>query len=171
MSKSDPAYAKYIASNLDPIDVGSLERIWQNLFVKYFLRNNDRDNSIFIVLDGMDEADRDSREDFLGLLKDVDVPDSRIRFLMLGRPQITENLEFAQLDLPTIHVNKNNNSDDIVKYIRCCINKSPFLKRQASKALREEVIEKLSEGAQGMVNASLSHSCRVNDEVIQADMV
>jgi len=116
------------------------------------LGSNNGDSSVFIVLDGMDEANRESREEFLEFLKDVSVTNSRIKVLMLGRPQVTEDLEFAQLELPTIHIDKNNNSEDIVQYIKSRITKSPFLKRQSSKALREEVIRRLSKGSQGMVN-------------------
>lgn len=131
--------------------MGSLQSIWSNLFADYFVDDSKRDSSIFIVLDGMDEANRASRDEFLSILNDADATNSRIRVLMLGRPHVTEDLEGAGLELPTIHVDKNNNSKDIVQYIKSCIKKSPFLKRQASKALRDEVIERLSDGAQGMV--------------------
>lgn len=151
VARMDAKFAKYMASNFDSTEVRSLASIWRNLFANYFLRHGATDSSIYIVLDGIDEADRDSREDFLGLLTDVDSVNSRIRVAMLGRPQMTEDLELAELTLPTIIVNKDNNSKDIVKYIKSCIKKSAFIKRRASDALQDEIIEKLSEGAQGMV--------------------
>ncbi len=69
---------------------------------------------------------------------------------MLGRPQWGDYIfEALEADVPTIHVTSEKNSADIVRYIGNSIRKSSTLKRVSAK-LRDEIVEKLSTGAQGM---------------------
>ncbi|KAF2794942.1 NACHT and TPR domain protein [Melanomma pulvis-pyrius CBS 109.77] len=153
MSQNDPAYAKYIASTCDSAqEIKSLPSLWRTIFVKYFLENKDVDSSAYLLLDGIDESDPDSREQFFELAKDLqEASDARIQIVMLGRPQLIDEFEMTadMTQVPTIYVTARNNSDDIVHYIESSIKKSAYLKR-APKALQAEIVEKLSSGAQGM---------------------
>jgi hypothetical protein len=154
ISQNDPTFEKYIAATCDSAqDAQSLHSIWRTLFTGYFLKNTNTESCVFIVLDGMDESYVDSREQFLGLTKDLqDASDARIQIAMLGRPQLAEEFEMAadMAQVPTIYVSVLNNSDDIVTYIMNSIKKSTYLKR-APESFQAEIVEKLSRGAQGMV--------------------
>ena len=73
-----------------------------------------------------------------------------IQLVMVGRSQLSFSIsEALGADLPTIHVNSDKNSADIIHYILSSIHKSNLLKR-ASIGLRAEIVERLSTGAQGM---------------------
>jgi hypothetical protein len=75
---------------------------------------------------------------------------ARIQLAMVGRPQWGDYIsEALEADVPTIHVTSEKNSADIVRYIGNSIRKSSTLKRVSAK-LRDEIVEKLSTGGQGM---------------------
>jgi hypothetical protein len=160
ISQNDPAYAKYVALTCDSAkELRSLRIIWRTLFTNYFLKNDNVESSVYLVLDGMDESYADSREEFYELTKDLqEASDSRIHIVMLGRPQLIEEFEMAadMAQVPTIYITALNNSDDIVTYILSSIKKSASLRR-APKSLQAEIIEKLSSGAQGMVGTEPSN--------------
>jgi hypothetical protein len=155
ISQNDPAYAKYIALTCDSAqEVQSLQSIWRTMFANYFLKENNAEGSVYLVLDGIDESLPESRKQFLELTKDLqEARDARIQIAMLGRPQLIEEFEeVADMGrVPTIYVTALNNSEDIVTYIQNSIRKSASLKR-APKSLQAEIVEKLSSGAQGMVS-------------------
>jgi tetratricopeptide (TPR) repeat protein len=157
ISQNDPVYQKYLSSTVEDYEsISTLESAWRTLFVDYFLTGKDVDSSVYVLFDGVDEALDTERQVFLSLVKDVyDAgPGARIQLAMVGRPQlsdqIVEALELAsEMEMPTIYVNSLKNSGDIEQYIKTSIQKSVILKRVSSK-LREEIVEKLSSGAQGM---------------------
>jgi hypothetical protein len=155
ISQNDSAYAKYVALTCDSAkELRSLRSIWRRLFTNYFLKKDNVESSVYLVLDGMDESYADSRKEFLELTKDLqEASDSRIQIVMLGRPQLIEEFETAadMAQVPTIYITALNNSDDIVTYILSSIKKSASLKR-APKSLQAEIVKKLSSGAQGMVS-------------------
>lgn len=72
IGQNDFVYAKFITTNYDsPEDVSTLESTWRNLFVEFFLQKKDIDNSVYIIIDGVDEAFESERKPFLDLLRDV----------------------------------------------------------------------------------------------------
>jgi hypothetical protein len=156
VSQNDPVYEKYIAAMCSSgEEIKSLHSIWRTLFVKYFLQKEHVDSSVYIVLDGLDESYAECREQFLELTKDLQqAGKGRIQLVMLGRPHLIEEIEMAadMPRIPTIHITAANNSEDIVSYIENSIQRSAALRR-APKALQNEVVNKLSSGAQGMVSA------------------
>lgn len=156
LSRKDTAYEKYIASVCGPDSrFASLQSIWRNLFVDYFLQNSSVNCTVYIVLDGMDESYPDSREQFLELMKDIKSETGRggVQLVMLGRPHLIEEFELvAEMEqVPTIHVTEGHNSEDIMHYIENSIKKSALLRR-APKALQSEIVQKLTSGAGGMVS-------------------
>jgi hypothetical protein len=154
ISQNDPAYAKYIASACaEAKDISSLQSVWRTLFRNYFTQASETDSSVYLLFDGMDESFVKSRTQFLELTKDLcGASGMRIHIVMLGRPHLIEEFEMVaeMTQVPTIYVTALNNSNDIVHYIESSIKKSAFLKR-APKTLQAEIVEKLSNGAQGMV--------------------
>jgi hypothetical protein len=89
--------------------------------------------------------------EFFELAKDVSAT-GQIHLLMLGRPQIAEEMSelIELLAIRTIHVSEVNNLQDIVKYITTRVSRSMYLRRLPVD-FKDEITEKLSAGSQGMV--------------------
>lgn len=72
IGQNDPIYAKFITSSCDfPEDISTLQSAWRNLFVNFFLQKKDIDNSIYLIIDGVDESFESERKPFLDLLRDI----------------------------------------------------------------------------------------------------
>ncbi|RAL05354.1 NACHT and TPR domain protein [Aspergillus ibericus CBS 121593] len=169
ISKSDPVYRKHIVTIEQYERISSLESAWRLLFVDYFLKKPGVDSSVYILLDGVDEASDEERKIFLNLAKDLyDAPEkARLQLAVVGRPHISDQLlEGLEIEVPTIHVTTQKNSSDINQYIHASIKKSVVLRRVSTK-LRQEVVEKLSAGAEGMflwVNLMLQELVKKRNE-------
>ncbi|KAI9045141.1 uncharacterized protein KD926_009555 [Aspergillus affinis] len=152
--QNDPLYQRYIQQNChSPQDVKTIQSAWRTLFINYFADTTAGDSSVFLVFDGVDEAFQEDRQTFLGLLSDLrraDPHNMRIQIVLVGRPEIFDDLaEALDVSLPTIHVDWRKNSSDIAHYVETSIRKSRVLSR-APKALRDEIEETLTQNAQGM---------------------
>ena len=152
---NDPVYANYIESVCGSCnDVETLGSAWRVLFREYYVENDTVDSTVYLIMDGIDEAYDAERSEFLNLLQDLwlDAPGgSRIQLVMVGRPHIIGPIcDALQIDtVPTIHVDATKNSEDIRNYIQNSIRKSRVLKR-VSNELQDEVVESLSDRANGM---------------------
>ncbi|KAF2837374.1 NACHT and TPR domain protein [Patellaria atrata CBS 101060] len=151
--QNDPLYAKYVGKQITTAsDIQTIRSAWRKLFVDYFTKSKENDSSAFILLDGMDEAYNDERHTFLDLLGEVKTEQnaSRIKLAMVGRPQVLGDIEDGlEQSVPTIEITSAKNSEDIVSYIQISIRKSRVLRR-TSKTLQEEIVSKLTDGANGM---------------------
>ena len=66
--QNDPMYEKYVATRCGSIeDIGNLESAWEILFAEFFVRNEDTDSSVFLVIDAIDESYHQELQEFLGL--------------------------------------------------------------------------------------------------------
>ncbi|PYH84561.1 tetratricopeptide repeat domain protein [Aspergillus uvarum CBS 121591] len=151
IAQNDPTYANFIAGRVDsPEEIRSLSSLWQQLFVEYFIAHETSDSQAYIVLDALDEAFAEERQELFQLAGDIQ-PGGRLQLLLLGRPHIAQEMDelMEQLAVSTIYISDVNNSDDIVRYIQSSIAKSVYLRR-ASKALQAEIVRRVSSGAQGM---------------------
>ena len=84
------------------------------------------------------------------MLIGIDERGSRIHLVLVGRPQIVDDIsEALETSVPTIHVDWRKNSADILHYVKNSIRKSRLLSR-ATKQLQEEIIETLARNANGM---------------------
>jgi hypothetical protein len=154
--QNDEAYRKHIASTCQsPDDIKTIPSAWRKLYLDFFINGPDTNGSVYIVLDGIDEANDKDRKIFLELVKDI-MPSannrsSRIQLAMLGRPQMLDQLLEAleQDSLPTIHVTGDKTSGDIVHYIERSIKNAKNL-RSVPQDIKDQIVEKLSSGAQGM---------------------
>ena len=129
ISKSDPVYRKHIVAIEQYEKICSLESAWRLLFVDYFLKKPGVDSSVYILLDGVDEASDEERRIFLSLAKDLyNAPEkARLQLAVVGRPHISDQLmEGLETEVPTIHVTTQKNSGDINQYIHASIKKSVF---------------------------------------------
>ncbi|KAJ5584341.1 Tetratricopeptide-like helical [Penicillium hispanicum] len=150
IAQNDWLYSQYIADCIQSEDIETLPSLWQKLFVNFFISDKDRGSRVYLVLDALDEAFSDERAELFELAKDIQ-PEGRIHLLMLGRPQIAEEINdlIEMLKVPTIHVSEVNNFQDIVHYVETSIARSIYL-RKLPKDLRSEIVQKVSTGAQGM---------------------
>lgn len=127
-----------------------------------------------IIIDGLDEAQRECREDLLAMLRQLELDfkpqfSSSMRFAIVGRPEIREDiLTVWDKHTACIEVSAAKNTADIVRYIesevrRIAILRSKHLSINAKQDLRAEIIEKLVRGASGMflwVNLMIDQICR-----------
>jgi tetratricopeptide (TPR) repeat protein len=167
ISKSDPVYQKYLGTISEYERISTLESAWRLLFVEYFLKKPNIESTAYILLDAVDETPDEERRIFVGLAKDLYSNKSRLQLAIVGRPYISDQLlEGLEVKVPTLHVSKQKNSGDISQYIHASIKKSLVLRRVSAK-LRDEIIDKLSAGAEGMflwVNLMLQELVKKRNE-------
>jgi tetratricopeptide (TPR) repeat protein len=158
IAENNSTYAKHILDCLDSAeDILTLESLWRNLFLNFFIDNDNevdekksREGRVYLVLDALDEAFIDDRLQLFELAKDIPLG-GRIQLLMLGRPQIAEEMDdlMETLQIETIDVSEGNNREDIMHYIRTIIAKSIYLRKLPAPTKRT-IIETLSSRSQGM---------------------
>lgn len=161
IAQSDPLYASYVCSCIDsPEDIPTLQSLWRNLFLDVFVTKakdtnptmkRASDRPVHLVFDALDETFAEDRAELFELMKDLQGCDERIRILLLGRPQIADEMHglMNTLEVPTIHISEGNNFEDIVQYIKLTIADSFYLKRLPA-AVKRQIVQKLSTDSQGM---------------------
>ncbi|KAI5800138.1 hypothetical protein DFH27DRAFT_514271 [Peziza echinospora] len=148
VAENDKVYMQHvlkvarISPNLESFSVGV---IWKELFTDFFLPKCK--SSVFLVIDGLDEADAGERQDFIEVLGDVDENNLNIRVALIGRPELTQDI--LQNIVPCqVVLTARRNAKDIEHFIKHKIARSRL--KSASQALKTEVIEALTQGANGM---------------------
>ncbi|KAI9675313.1 MAG: hypothetical protein M1817_001216 [Caeruleum heppii] len=157
ISSNDPVYEKHVVSQCQSSDdIKTIQSAWRKLFVDFFLKNEKIDSSVYLVLDGLDEADPSDRQLLFEALTDVKNTGSdgqrksRINIVLVGRPEVVDEISLAlEGPVPSIYVEGSKNGADIVHYLRNSIKKSKVLSR-APKALQEEIVEVSASNANGM---------------------
>ncbi|KAL4916393.1 NACHT and TPR domain protein [Aspergillus aurantiobrunneus] len=168
LSRSDPAYQRYLGATIkEHEEISTLESAWRLLFVDYLLKV-DVDRTAYVVLDGVDEALDEELSAFISLATDLHTNRAgHLQLAIIGRPYISDQLlEGLEENVPTIHVTKHKNTDDISQYIHTSIKKSLILRKISTK-LRQEIISKLSANAEGMflwVNLMLQELSKKRNE-------
>ncbi|KAI9703104.1 MAG: hypothetical protein M1820_005976 [Bogoriella megaspora] len=153
LAKNDPVYAKYVSSLRVFIqDCGSIARLWERLIVDFYSRDNCQSKAI-IILDGVDEAHEDGRELFLKLMTVMHAlqKNGSVNLLIIatGRPEIIPEFENTLGFIPPkLDIDSLKNSKDIKRYIENTVAQSRSIRRRP-KALRDEIVDKLTKGANG----------------------
>ncbi|KAI0381159.1 hypothetical protein F5Y04DRAFT_255901 [Hypomontagnella monticulosa] len=138
----------------------SPNRIWNALFVEFFSKATSR--PIFIIIDGMDES-LPEHQNFLLMIAQqlsklrVQSKYPLIQILFLGRPELEYGISNIWTKAPkVIQLEPSKSQADIKRFIRKGVENIGLLnrirrvnKRQA-KALRDEIIVKLDQAANGM---------------------
>jgi hypothetical protein len=151
IAQADDTYRRQVAAELSKvkIDFGKssldIEFLWGRFFKNLFSRVSR--GKLFLVLDGLDEADADGRTALLGCLSDISQDELQIQIVLLGRPELDTDLSILQPSV--VRVSSTKNADDIKKFINTQYNKSPRLLK-LSEDVREKVIATLSKNAKGM---------------------
>lgn len=90
ISQNDPIYAKYVAVHCESLeDINTLQSAWRNLFINFFVKNKDAYRSVYLVIDGVNEAYGAERKNFFDLVKDVN--EGKSRLLQSCRIPMTRN--------------------------------------------------------------------------------
>ena len=158
-----PAFADHVASACpDPAELDA-ETLWLRLFNDFFEDPPGHAGYapvsagvVYLVFDGLDEVtEAKQRRSFLktlGLsLKRNEECGKRIQILMLGRPELTPEIESAlRKNLLTISVSAQKNSADIEKYIRETVDDGRLSDTNIPEKHRQEFVRKISERAEGM---------------------
>lgn len=72
ISQNDPVYEKYVAANCNSSeDIKTLQSVWRILFVNFFIKKKHVDSSVYLIIDGVDEAFEAERRIFFDLIKDI----------------------------------------------------------------------------------------------------
>ncbi|KAF3169850.1 hypothetical protein EYR41_001342 [Orbilia oligospora] len=150
---SDPIYRQLVENTCQGIeDIGTLASVWRHLFRVFFATKFQ--SQIFIILDGVDEAQRDQLVPFLKLLREFCTEGNqghgRVNILMVGRWDIDWYVEEVfETQVPCVDILPGKNNEDINKYISHILAKSRNLKK-TSPELQSEILSVLTSEADGM---------------------
>ena len=164
IANDNPVYKKLVVSVCESTDrIGTAKSTWQNLFLDFFGSQQNADSAAFVVIDGLDEAPKAEQEMFLELLKSLeDYPSlggskrPRLNFVIVGRPELRDTIAYIwESRTVFIEVSAAKNRADIEEYINGGMRKIRALKnaripRGDRDKLRDDIVNKLREGANGM---------------------
>ncbi|KAI9756718.1 MAG: hypothetical protein M4579_003719 [Chaenotheca gracillima] len=152
VAHNDVVYRNHLDTEFKfPLDSESPQELWQRLFTRFY-GSQQHQNTLYMVVDGLDQALPAERLQLLELLREFRRPDGsrlRIQMLLLERPP-DENLieEVLDASIPRISMTSGRNSNDINTYVKTSIENNKTL-RATSQNLREEIIQSLTEGSDG----------------------
>ena len=164
VAQNDPAFRKNAINVCAYLDnIRTARGTWKRLFLDFF-GSSQNDNSVFIVVDGLDEAPKGERATVLDLLGDlVSKANSskryRIRILLVGRPELQDDIQSYWEDRAIrirrdfIEVSAQKNTKDILEYVTIDVRRVRLLHKlpiDERRDFRQEIIEKLQNGANGM---------------------
>ncbi|KAK6523047.1 hypothetical protein TWF281_002469 [Arthrobotrys megalospora] len=132
------------------------ENTWKNLFQKYY-EEIATDASVFIILDGLDEAPKPDQQQMAEILKTcVSGPQNHgIRFAVLGRPTIRNSIKFG-IDNSIIKISRDQNKDDVERYIDSMLSQVVVLEklkrinRASAEQERASLQAKISQQSEGV---------------------
>ncbi|KAF0317299.1 hypothetical protein K4K61_000223 [Colletotrichum sp. SAR11_59] len=114
---------------------------------------------IYVLIDGLDEAEPREVTEFLSLLDDLNQQSAeftRVQVALIGRPSLSDDInDYIGNDstggqqLRTIHVTPDRNSSDIVSYIVEGVNSARIL-RGSTEDFKENIIEAMVKQVDGL---------------------
>jgi NACHT domain len=184
IAQSDLLFRKFVLKVCkNSENLRNLQTFWNKVFQDFF--GSPRCSSfVFVVLDGVDEAPRQDRETLLGLLHGLhslraSFERPKIQIAVIGRPDLQNDIfrQWGEL-VEHVDVSADRNKADIERYIMQEVDKVQMLrsKRLSIKDknnLRQLIVDKLREGADGMfqwiklVLAKITHK-KVKTDIIHA---
>ena len=149
ISGRDRVYCEAVANKMHhdiKIDLTDIGVLWNTFFASIFTENSD--SGLFLVLDGLDEAEPDEAAQLLELLKQIKPQKLNIHVLITGRQVSKENVE--DLEPRTIDVTRDLISKDIGRLIFARFKTLSRL-RKFSRQSKKEIVHRLREKADGML--------------------
>ncbi|KAL7945000.1 hypothetical protein V8C42DRAFT_324282 [Trichoderma barbatum] len=156
LSEADSFYAEKLARQLHSSDdIKTVPSAFRKLFVQPFL-DDTRDKTIYIFLDGIDEAEQSDIEQLLSLLSPEDESEPlMLQFALTGRSYLADIVSFA-LDpnaigqvFTTIYVTPDRIADDVSAFISEGVRHSRILSR-SPEDFKQEVIESMKKQVDGL---------------------
>lgn len=136
-----------------------IQDLWNVLFAKSYKS----DSTFFLLLDGVDQADKKQLKEFVHLLAEIQAksdpsPQFKLRLVLSGRDEtITKIKGYMGEGFSVIDV-ASKNSDDMQKFIIDRMNKMEIFSGQSDQvlSLRREILENLTTQTRGdFVNVAL----------------
>lgn len=155
ISTSNPKFAELLAdmTEVGEVKTDTVETLWENILCRHF--NTDAQDQLFIVLDGLDEAEKSERVEFLRLLGDIS--DNRIRILMFGRPEVEFELKMEMAAPPPIvKVNAVKTTPDLIKYINFHWERYSRVLPKRGAGVKDKVLKALIENSNGKQKFKIS---------------
>ena len=147
LQQTDPVFRKHAASVCQVNrNTARAEDTWKNLFLDFYQSTAAEAHRAILVIDGLDEADDETRVRLLTLIKEyvkgvrIGYP-HRIQFAVLGRTTLRSDLHILDLDREEriIHVSPAKNHEDLSNYVLNRVEKLVVVKEMRKKRSGGEV--------------------------------
>lgn len=158
IAKSNKIYCKQIEGTIaDVDDTSSVDSLWRMLFTDPFA-DDDGDNSVVLVIDGLEGGDEEQLSAFQTLVEelqdsaaDSDESPSRIKLLLVTRPdgELSMRLDdedSSTKDIPVIEIRPEDNQEDINNFISSKLQRLTNLNDED----RQYIVDTLRNNADGM---------------------
>jgi hypothetical protein len=152
IASRDEVYRMHAASACDKsprYEMATLRTVWDDFIATEYPRASS--TPLFLVLDGIDEADR---SEFTGLLKKLSesvLEGLKIQILLLGRPEMDHviKMQFSRISYATVEITGELNHEDIRKFSKARYDEVIQVPPRFP-ALRRKVISTLADKANSM---------------------
>jgi hypothetical protein len=140
--------ADLVRRNVENFDDDDGSQIWERYFVNKY--SKDSDAKLFLVIDGLDEADPEGRAKLLGFLQQISKDAMNIQVILTGRPDMNSNIEILQpLKIEVTKQKLSERAGDLWRIIiaRCkTLSKlrrlQPFVRKKIAVKLRQRADSK-----------------------------
>ncbi|KAF6827261.1 nacht and tpr domain protein [Colletotrichum plurivorum] len=159
ISEQDVFYGKQLIREVSNSDeIKTVSSAFRKLLVEPCVPDRWK-RHIYILLDGLDEADPREVKEFLSLLDDLNqqsAEGTRVQVALIGRPSLQDEImDYLGNDstggqqLRTVHVTSDRNSSDIVSYIVEGVNSARIL-RGSTEDFKDSVIDAMVKQVDGL---------------------
>ncbi|KAL0940112.1 nacht and tpr domain protein [Colletotrichum truncatum] len=159
ISEQDVFYGKQLIREVSTSDeIKTVSSAFRKLLVEPCVLDKWK-RHIYVLMDGLDEADPREVKEFLAMLDDLNqqsAEGTRVQVALIGRPSLSDDiLDYLGNDstggqqLRTIHVTPDRNSSDIVSYIVEGVNSARVL-RGSTEDFKQGVIEAMVKQVDGL---------------------
>ena len=131
-------------------------KIWKNLFLGFYCGSQNTSNSAMIVIDGLDEAPKNTIKELFRLLEDLNDPvqdQSRLCLALFGRPELTEHIrpklekmisvvEIGEKNLVDIGLFIKEHVKNVLVVSQMRRSKTPAAAAKLARQIRDKVMAK-----------------------------
>ncbi|KAK5993054.1 hypothetical protein PT974_06482 [Cladobotryum mycophilum] len=160
LTETDAYYAEKLMRQLHSTDdIKTVASAFRRLFIQPFA-DDKREKTVYIFLDGIDEANQGEVEELLSLLAPEEdgplpAPEQKIQFALIGRSYLTETVASA-LDpnghgqvFTTILVTPDRSENDVAAFIKDGVRRSRILSRSTDR-FKKDVVEAMKKQVDGL---------------------
>ncbi|KAJ5794025.1 Tetratricopeptide-like helical [Penicillium paradoxum] len=158
IAKRDIVYRKDLSS-VKATGVSQIASLWEILFSKAYRS----DSTFFVLLDGIDQANKKELREFVQLLTELRAtsetwPRFKLRVVLCGRDETMNTIKNYMGEIISVIDVASQNNDDVEKFIIDRMNRMEILSGSSDQvlALRREILENLKTQTHGdFVNVGL----------------